>query len=242
MRFKIRSFESQQKHEEMCTSVAWCSFNELTRYLLTNYSLGEDNVVYRWNASSGQATKWMDLDSPAVDHDWIPYSKGASELVAIGFADGSFKLFNKNGKLEKHVTADTHKKSIISLRWSYDGAALATCGQDGALKIWSKNGNLRTNLVASDKPIYSLAWSPESDAVLYSFDKFICLKPISANQQKNLQWKAHEGLVLKIDWSASNNCILSAGEDCKYKVWDSYGTELIMQVDCFTLLLHMTMS
>lgn len=59
--------------------------------------------------------------------------------------------------------------------------------------------------------------------MLYCFDKFIALKPISANQQKNLQWKAHEGLVLKVDWSPNNNSILSCGEDCKYKVWDNYG-------------------
>jgi intraflagellar transport protein 80 len=101
----------------------------------------------------------MELDSYAIDHDWIPHSKGSSDLVAIGFSDGSFKLFNKNCKLDKHVT-DAHKKSIISLKWSYDGGALATTSQDGSLKIWSKNGNLRTNLVQSDKPIYSISWSP----------------------------------------------------------------------------------
>lgn len=33
MRFKIRSLQGQTKHEDMCTSVSWCSFNELTRYL-----------------------------------------------------------------------------------------------------------------------------------------------------------------------------------------------------------------
>ena len=54
-------------------------------------------------------------------------------------------------------------------------------------------------------------------------------------QQKNLQWKAHEGLVLKVDWSPNNNCILSCGEDCKYKVWDNYGKFKITQGDCSTL-------
>lgn len=115
------------------------------------------------------------------------------------------------GKLEKNVT-DAHSKSLIALKWSYDGSALATTGQDGALKIWSRNGSLRTNLVQNNtKPIYSLAWSPESDAVLYCSDKFITLKPMSANQQKGTQWKAHEGLVLKIDWCPTNNLIVSCG-------------------------------
>lgn len=180
-------------------------------------------MIYRWNVNTGQTTKWLELDTYAVDHDWMPFSKGASDILAVGFTDGSIKLINKNGKVDKHINTDTHKKSVISLKWSYDGGALASTGQDGSLKIWSKNGNLRTNLIQSDKPIYSVAWSPESDAVLYCFDKFISLKPISANQQKNLQWKAHEGLVLKVDWSPNNNSILSCGEDCKYKVWDNYG-------------------
>ena len=164
----------------------------------------------------------------------MPFNKGSSDTAAVGFADGTIKLISKNGKVEKHITHETHKKSVISLKWSYDGGALASCGQDGCLKIWSKNGNLRTNLVTVDKPIYSLAWSPESDAVLYCSDKSIYLKPISANQQKNLQWKAHEGLVLAIDWSPNNNCIVSCGEDCKYKVWDSYGTFSNTQADSCT--------
>lgn len=36
-------------------------------------------------------------------------------------------------------------------------------------------------------------------------------------------WKAHDGIVLQVDWSPVNNMIVSCGEDCKYKVWDSYG-------------------
>jgi len=28
---------------------------------------------------------------------------------------------------------------------------------------------------------------------------------------------------LKVDWNASNNLIVSAGEDCRYKLWDNYG-------------------
>ena len=32
------------------------------------------------------------------------------------------------------------------------------------------------------------------------------------------QWKAHDGIVLKVDWNPINNLIISGGEDCKYKV------------------------
>ena len=182
------------------------------------FSIGDDNVIYRWNANSGQATKWMELDTYAIDHDWMPLTKGNSELLAVGLTDGTIKLYNKNAKLEKHITADTHKKSIICLKWSYEGGALASSGQDGSLKIWSRNGNLRTNLVSSDKPIYSLVWSPESDAVLYCFDKFIALKPISANQQKNLQWKREYKLFVIFLPDKTTKRLLPP-KPCDPKVW-----------------------
>lgn len=34
----------------------------------------------------------------------------------------------------------------------------------------------------------------------------------------SLQWKAHEGVILNVDWNPVNNLILSGGEDCRYKV------------------------
>jgi intraflagellar transport protein 80 len=86
-------------------------------------------------------------------------TKGVSELVAVGFADGSFKLFGKNGRLDKNVP-DAHKGALISLKWSYDGGALATAGEDGALKIWSKSGNIRSKLIDSGNPIYCVVWGP----------------------------------------------------------------------------------
>jgi len=48
-------------------------------------------------------SKWLDLESFAVDHDWMPFSKGASELLAVGFGDGTIKLINKLGKVERHI-------------------------------------------------------------------------------------------------------------------------------------------
>jgi len=33
----------------------------------------------------------------------MPFSKGNSDIVAVGFADGTIKLINKNGKVEKHI-------------------------------------------------------------------------------------------------------------------------------------------
>ena len=39
------------------------------------------------------------------------------------------------------------------------------------------------------------------------------------------QWKAHDGIILAVDWSQRNGLIVSGGEDRKYKVCGGRGRE-----------------
>lgn len=55
--------------------------------------------MYKWNTVNNQASKYLELDSYVIDHDWTSLSKGSSEVFAVGFADGSFRIYNKTGKL-----------------------------------------------------------------------------------------------------------------------------------------------
>ncbi|XP_054838570.1 intraflagellar transport protein 80 homolog isoform X3 [Eublepharis macularius] len=103
-----------------------------------------------------------------------------------------------------------------------EASSLISVGEDGQIKIWSKSGMLRSTLAQQGTPIYSVAWGPDSEKILYTSGKQLIIKPLQANA-KILQWKAHDGIILKVDWNSVNDLILSAGEDCKYKVWDSYG-------------------
>ncbi|KAI2532229.1 intraflagellar transport 80, partial [Homo sapiens] len=76
---------------------------------------------------------------------------------------------------------------------------------------------LRSTLAQQGTPVYSVAWGPDSEKVLYTAGKQLIIKPLQPNA-KVLQWKAHDGIILKVDWNSVNDLILSAGEDCKYKV------------------------
>ena len=62
-----------------------------------------------------------------------------------------------------------------------------------------------------------MAWGPDSDQVLFTNGKQLVIKSLQANAKPNM-WKAHEGVILQVDWNPVNNMILSGGEDCKYKV------------------------
>ena len=113
------------------------------------------------------------------------------------------------------------------MKWSSDGAGLATCGEDGSVKIWSKNGELRSKIYQGTDAVYCLAWSPDCNHILYSYSCNLEIAPISTSA-KNITWKAHDGIVTKVDWNICNNLIASVGEDCKYKIWDQYGRNLFV--------------
>ena len=72
----------------------------------------------------------MEIDAQVITMDWFPTAKGSQEVMAVGCADGTFKLINKQGRTEKNVP-EAHASAIISIKWSYEGAALATSGEDG---------------------------------------------------------------------------------------------------------------
>ena len=90
--------------------------------------------------------------------DWFPIAKGSQEVLALGCSDGSFKLISKAGRVEKSV-AEAHQTAIISIKWSYEGAALATAGEDG------------------NKTIYGVCWNPENDSLLYCSEKNLTIIP-----------------------------------------------------------------
>ncbi|XP_067307985.1 intraflagellar transport protein 80 homolog [Pseudorasbora parva] len=219
MRLKT-SLLKEPKHRELVSCVGWSSADEL-------YSCSDDHQILRWNLLSHDTSVLLQLQDHTYPIDLHCFPKAVSgkrqagaETFALTSADGKLHLVSKSGRIEKSVEA--HRGAVLAERWNHDGTALITAGEDGQLKIWSKSGMLRSTLAQQGTPVYSVAWAPDSGRVLYTSGRQLVVKPLQPSS-KLLQWKAHDGVVLKVDWSAVNDLILSGGEDCKYKVWDSYG-------------------
>ncbi|XP_047420570.1 intraflagellar transport protein 80 homolog isoform X3 [Sciurus carolinensis] len=219
MRLKI-SLLKEPKHQELVSCVGWTTAEEL-------YSCSDDHQIVKWNLLTSETSQIVKLpdDIYPIDLHWFPKSLGVkkqtqAESFVLTSSDGKFHLISKLGRVEKSVEA--HCGAVLAGRWNYEGTALVTVGEDGQIKIWSKTGMLRSTLAQQGTPVYSVAWGPDSEKVLYTAGKQLIIKPLQPNA-KILQWKAHDGIILKVDWNSVNDLILSAGEDCKYKVWDSYG-------------------
>eukprot|EP00438_Fugacium_kawagutii_P030726 Skav209836 [mRNA] locus=scaffold2703:238324:265090:- [translate_table: standard] len=70
--------------------------------------------------------------------------------------------------------------------------------------------------------IYSVVWSPDCEHILFACSSKIHLNSNCQAGQKQVEWKASPALQT-LSRSFVNNTILSAGEDCRYKIWDAYG-------------------
>jgi len=219
MKFKT-NLAKEPKHSELVSCVGWTSPDEV-------YSAADDHQILRWNLLTNESSLVMKLpdDVFPTDMHWFPKAgsskKGnASDVFALSSTDGKLLLITRTGRVEKSV--DAHLGAVLATRWSYTGNDLVTAGEDGVVKMWSRSGMLRSTLSQSSSPVYAVAWSPDSDNILYTSGKQLVIKPIQPNAKPNM-WKAHDGVILSVDWNPVNNLILSAAEDCRYKVWDSYG-------------------
>lgn len=46
----------------------------------------------------------MDVEGSVICMDWLPVAKGNAEVLALGCADGSYKLVSKAGRVEKSIS------------------------------------------------------------------------------------------------------------------------------------------
>jgi len=215
MRLKIAK-EEQPKHTSIVSAVGWVKTGKQYELL----SCGDDQQVWKWHVEGSPISKVTSLDTYCTAMAWMPNGKGTDNTFALGCADGTFRLMSETGREEKKV--DAHRGAVIAVKWNNDGSAIATAGEDGSVKVWSRSGMLRSTLTQMPRAVYSVVWSPDCEHLLFASGNKIHLKSIQAGQ-KQVEWKAHDGTVIQIDWSYVNNMILSAGEDCRYKLWDSYG-------------------
>jgi intraflagellar transport protein 80 len=214
---------STNTHSELVAALGWNSSNELI-------TCSDDQTIRVWNMDGEPLNVLTELDTYVTDVHWLrtgtKRSGNDKEKFLVACTDGTFRIvFRANGKVEK--TIEAHKGAVTAIRWSYEGTSICTSGEDGYVRIWSKTGMKRTQLPHSGtgQCIYSLSWSPNSDAVLFAAGQEVTIIPVVANA-KQIRWKAHDGTVLKVDWNPVNNLIVTGGEDCRYRVWDAYGRPL----------------
>ncbi|KAK5967559.1 Intraflagellar transport protein 80 [Trichostrongylus colubriformis] len=224
MRLKV-SHARIPRHLDSVAAVGWSSGDEI-------FSCGDDHLLMKWKLANMESTMVTEMPSTffATSMHWFPTSvrhDAHGDVFALSSSDGQIHFVNKMGRMEKSVTA--HKGAALMVRWSADGTGLLSCGEDGAVKLWSRNAMLRSVIAQMPQPVYCCSFDSTSNYVLFpNYDH--CYIRSLKSQGPPLKWKAHDGLVLCCDWSKASEYIVTGGEDCKFKLWDSFGRNLFTSI------------
>ncbi|XP_066097692.1 intraflagellar transport protein 80 homolog isoform X3 [Saccopteryx bilineata] len=229
MRLKI-SLLKEPKHQELVSCVGWTTAEEL-------YSCSDDHQIVKWNLLTSETSQIVKLpdDIYPIDLHWCPKSLGTkkqtqAESFVLTSSDGKFHLISKLGRVDKSVEA--HNGAVLAGRWNYEGTALVTVGEDGQIKIWSKTGMLRSTLAQQGTPVYSAAWGPDSEKVLYTAGKQLIIKPLQPNAKVLQVWDSygcllynsqpHEHPITSVAW-APNGELFAVGSFHTLRLCDKTG-------------------
>jgi len=205
-------------HTEMVTACCWTPTNELI-------TCSDDQTVCKWSLNGELQGEVCKVDSYITSLFWFkPVGKQPADTFAASCCDGTIRFISGAGREEKRVQAAKHG-AVISLRGNQDGQSFVSASEDGSVKVWSRSGNLRSTLAQISDPVYAVCWGPDSDQVLFSGGEFLNIQTLQSGKKK-MRWKAHKGVVTAADWNSISDLVVSCGEDCVYKVWDSYGRQL----------------
>ena len=220
--------QAAAEHEQSATAV---SFNQAAELVTAS----DDRTFFILDQEQTLEHHLTPTAPPVAAIAWHPNAhpkKKESDVFVIGCTDGTFKFANRQAKIDApKMEANAHQGAITKITWARDGTRFATAGEDGMVKSWARNGMFRSNLAQSDNPIYALCWSPDSDQILFTSDCHLVVRPLQPSSKQTM-WKAHDAPVLTADWNPLNGLIVSGGEDCRYRIWDSFGRQLYCSAPC----------
>jgi intraflagellar transport protein 80 len=134
-----------------------------------------------------------------------PTSLAGSALATAG-EEGQVKVWSRMGMVR--CTLAQADGPVHALAWDQDGDSLAFCS-GGGVAIKPLQGGGGGGVGPSPAPAPGRPPAPQIGSSSTG---------TGSRAATGVAWKAHEGSVLALDWSAISGMIVTGGEDCKYKV------------------------
>lgn len=216
------------------------SFDEMLNLSKTKESsYRENDVIVSTFSPDGKAILSVSIDgslrlrdlggdilSEFVGHD--------GNIIAVGFfqngesvitrsEDNTTRLWDLKGIATKKVLRHNGKVQTIAIS---KNNIVATGSDDNTIGLWNINGDSINVFEGHSKPVWALAFSPDSKYLLSgSMDNTIRLWDLNHKDSTRIL-ATHEGAIHAVDYSYTGDTILSASHDGSARLWDLKGKKL----------------
>ena len=169
------------------------------------------------------------------------------------------ELYEKTRSVALYGSQFADERPLTSVRFSPDGALIASCSLGTAVKVWTgDNLELKAELKGHEERVTSLAWHPEGNSLLCSSSADAsCIlwnlhptttttttsdsAPSTPHVMRRL--RGHVGTVLFADFHPMGRIVGTCGQDTTFRLWDiETGIELLLQdghyKECSSLAFH----
>lgn len=187
---------------------------------------GLSGEVRQWKSATGEFVRVFEGHRDAL------YSLAVSpdgQTLATGSYDYTIKLWNvADGTERKTITAS--QGAILDLAFRPDGKLLASASADRTAKLYDvATGERRETFGQALKELNAVAWSPDGrQLVTGGGDNRIRIHDVSPDGKEGsnkllLAKFAHEGAILRLQFSPDGKSLLSAADDRTVKLFETGG-------------------
>ncbi len=198
---------------------------------------GEDGVIKIWNVADGSCVFTIPAHKRII---WdIKFSEDGLSFASASF-DYTIKIWNRaDGTLKKTLTQ--HTQTVVALAYSHDGTMMASTSDDKTIKIWStKDYSIIKEFHQPEHP-QAASFSPDDKwLIVGGRDKPLLgeflqnifgdshYNPGISMRLWNLQtgklaqtFREHFNDVTDVEFSPDGRHIVSSGNDCMVRLWNS---------------------
>ncbi|MBW4579616.1 MAG: trypsin-like peptidase domain-containing protein [Tildeniella nuda ZEHNDER 1965/U140] len=151
----------------------------------------------------------------------VSFSPGG-QTIASTSADGTVKLWNKNGR-ELH-TLEGHTGWVLDVDFGSDGQTIASASTDKTIILWSSNGQKLHVLKGHNGSVLSVSFSPDGQTIA-SASADDTVKLWNKNGEELSTFKGHKDTVTSVDFSPDGQTIASASKDGTIRIWSTSGAK-----------------